>query len=202
MVAEAIAGTATCTAGGFDGPGVVVCGGTGTTGCVIEAGGDAGSGNLVLGAAELPPCREGPAVGLREDHGSRRRLANLGRFSCRASESGSKLVDCCLPDRGLENICEIFGILGIINILAVGVFKISCTSGAGVLTIGNISSAADRSCKDPCPIAAEPEAIPSTCSLGTSDTVEIGSLFHIRVVFSNAISLGAAVVMYVLSYAR
>ena len=43
------------------------------------AGGDVGVGNLVVGHGELPPCREDPGAELPQDHGSGRRLADLGR---------------------------------------------------------------------------------------------------------------------------
>jgi len=109
-------GPGTCTAGGSDGSGVVVCGGASTTGRVAEAGGDVGVGKLVVGAGDTPLCGDDPGIELREDHGSRRRLAGSWR---RPWWSGSKLVYFCLPDRDLENRLKIFGILG----LAVCVFK-------------------------------------------------------------------------------
>ena len=75
-------GTGACTAGGSDGSDgstVVVCGGAGMTGWVIEGGRDVGVSNLGGGVDELPLCGEDPEVELEEDHGSRRRLADLGR---------------------------------------------------------------------------------------------------------------------------
>lgn len=60
----------------------------GVTGGSGTAGGGVSTGEL---AGELPLAEDDPEVELREDHGSRNRLADLDR---RPGASGSKFRDC------------------------------------------------------------------------------------------------------------
>ena len=125
MVAEAMVGIGICTAGGSNSSGVVVGEGVGATGWASSVGGDVVVGNLVVVAGGLPPCGDDSEV---EDHGSRRRLADLDRSRRRPGGSGSRLEGCSLLDLSLDNCWKTFGILAMakMNILAQLVFSNVC----------------------------------------------------------------------------
>jgi len=73
----AIVGEGAIGDGGAIGSGATGGGARGC-GCVTSRAGDVGVGNFVVGVGELPLAGDA-AVELREDHGSRNRLADLGR---------------------------------------------------------------------------------------------------------------------------
>jgi len=88
-------------------------GGIGVTGGDRARGGGADVGNLV-GVGELPPRGDDPEVELRENHGSRKRLANRGRSCSRDSRSGSKLRGCLSLQRALGDRRKKLAILAIV----------------------------------------------------------------------------------------